>query len=94
MGENPQLLILYADEDVIESGLRRSPQLKPEWSPELLRSYNYFGRPTVIRKSALESAGSFSSDAGAAAEWDLWLRASERFNRVATRDWRNAGAVP
>lgn len=85
MGENPQLMILYADEDVIESGLRRSPQLKPEWSPELLRSYNYFGRPTVIRKSALESAGSFSSDAGAAAEWDLWLRASERFmDRVAT----------
>ncbi len=45
--------ILYADEDVLDDGVRTSPQFKPEWSPELLTAYNYFGRPTVIRRRIL-----------------------------------------
>jgi FkbM family methyltransferase len=71
--------ILYADEDVLDDGVRRSPQFKPEWSPELLTAYNYFGRPTVMRRSLVSEAGSFAADLGAAAEWDLCLRATEPF---------------
>lgn len=85
MASNPIIDILYADEDVVEDGFRRSPQLKPEWSPELLRSYNYFGRPAVVRKTALLSAGSFAVDLGEASEWDLFLRMTEPFmDRVST----------
>ena len=74
--------ILYADEDVLDDGVRTSPQFKPEWSPELLTAYNYFGRPTVIRRRVLHDVGSFASDLGAAAEWDLHLRATRAFSHL------------
>lgn len=74
--------ILYADEDVLEGDVRAHPQFKPEWSPELLTAYNYFGRPTVIRRSLALEVGSFAADLGLAAEWDLYLRATEPFTRT------------
>ena len=74
--------ILYADEDVLDEGVRTSPQFKPEWSPELLTAYNYFGRPTVIRRRILHDMGSFAPDLGEAAEWDLHLRVTRAFSHL------------
>ena len=85
MVKNPEIDILYADEDIIDSGFRRTPQLKPEWSPEYLRAYNYFGQPVILRRDAILAAGSFSGDMGAATEWDMHLRLTESvMDRVST----------
>lgn len=71
--------ILYADEDILENGLRTAPQFKPGWSPELLTAYNYFGRPTLVRRTLIDDCGNFAEDLDAACEWDLHLRSTERF---------------
>ena len=74
--------ILYGDEDVLDGNVRTAPQFKPEWSPEFLTAYNYFGRPTVLRRRLVSDIGSFAADLGPAAEWDLHLRATQAFDRV------------
>lgn len=83
--------MLYADEDILENGIRGDPQLKPDWSPELLTSYDYVGRPVLVRRSAIEDAGSYAPNLDGAAPWDLHLRlagpdmsrvSSDRIGRV------------
>ena len=54
--------------------------LKPGWSPELLGTYNYFGRLTAMRRCVVAEIG---AHAGAAAEWALNLAASRASDRVA-----------
>lgn len=51
--ENPEIDVVYADEDILDSrGRRHSPWFKPDWSPELLYSVNYL-RPLFIRRQIL-----------------------------------------
>ena len=45
-------------------------------------AYNYFGRPTVIRKTRIVEAGSFSRDFERAAEWDLYLRVTQEYTKL------------
>ncbi len=69
------LAVLYADEDVLSAdGRRVAPQFKPDWSPELLTAYNYFGRLTVLSRPLALAAGGFTAGTGAGAEWGLHLR--------------------
>lgn len=46
--------LIYGDEDLLNpvSGLRSRPFFKPDWSPDLLKSVNYFG-PSVIYRTGL-----------------------------------------
>ena len=48
---NPDLI--YTDEDQIDSetGKRKKPWLKPDWSPDTLDSFFYFGGLVILRKS-------------------------------------------
>lgn len=50
---NPQALIAYGDEDVRgeEAGL---PWYKPDWSPDIFRSYFYFGSFVAVRRSLFD----------------------------------------
>jgi GT2 family glycosyltransferase/glycosyltransferase involved in cell wall biosynthesis len=76
--EQPDVDVLYSDEDHLSpSGRSKCPYLKPEWSPELLYAFNYFGRLTVLRRDVALGVGGFDSDMGPAAEWDLHLRITE-----------------
>lgn len=53
--ENPQRLIVYGDEDVREAqGTRRCPWFKPDWSPDLLDSFFYFGSLVAVRRKLFE----------------------------------------
>ncbi len=71
------LAVLYADEDFLSAdGRRVMPQFKPDWSPELLTAYNYFGRLAVLSRPLALAAGGFAAGAGAGAEWGLHLRLS------------------
>ena len=76
--EAPQADILYSDEDHrSEGGMHERPYLKPGWSPDLLYTFNYFGRLTLLRRELALEAGGFDERAGAAFEWDLNLRVSD-----------------
>lgn len=52
--EHPYVQIAYADEDCIdESGKRHSPWFKPQWSPDTLASFQYFGHYVAVRRALL-----------------------------------------
>lgn len=53
--DNESIQLLYTDEDEIEAGRRRNPWFKPDFSPETLLSYFYFGNFIALRKSFLLS---------------------------------------
>ncbi len=71
----PDAAIIYSDEDVLDRDDKRDhPLFKPRWSPQLLESFNYFGRLTVIARQLALLNGGFVEGMGAGAEWDLNLR--------------------
>lgn len=48
---HPETVILYADEDETGAdGVRKNPWMKPDWSPDTLISYFYFGGFFAVRK--------------------------------------------
>jgi GT2 family glycosyltransferase len=78
LSRHPKCGIFYSDEDRLsDSGQREEPFFKPEWSPELLYAFNYFGRLTAIRQQLAIDIGGFARDSGSAVEWDLNLRLTE-----------------
>ncbi|HET7489485.1 MAG TPA: glycosyltransferase [Acidimicrobiales bacterium] len=72
---DPLVDLVYWDDDLVGEGRRRhSPRFRPGWSPEMLLGANYLGWSFAIRRSRLDAAG-LRSELGAAALWDLLLRA-------------------
>ncbi|PPQ37663.1 glycosyltransferase family 9 protein [Rhodopila globiformis] len=78
-GRNPGADLLYADE------VRRSPVsgqlepfLKPDFSPDLMLSTNYVGRPWVATALLLERTGVSAAGLVADGDYDLALRCAER----------------
>ena len=52
---NPEAVLAYGDEDEVlpeNGGRRTNPWLKPDWSPDTLISYFYFGNIFAVRTSA------------------------------------------
>jgi O-antigen biosynthesis protein len=75
----PDAALLYSDEDKLDSeGNRFQPQFKPEWNPDLLRSYDYFGNLTIYRKDRIRAVGGFGQQYDTHCEWDLRLRLTEK----------------
>jgi O-antigen biosynthesis protein len=57
---NPAVDYLYTDEDKIdERGRHAGPFLKPDWSPERLRTQMYTCHLSVLRRSLVEEVGGF-----------------------------------
>ncbi len=51
---HPWVRIAYGDEDCLdEAGRRYAPWFKPEWSPDTLESFSYFGHFFAVHKSLL-----------------------------------------
>ncbi|WP_164066548.1 hypothetical protein, partial [Serratia marcescens] len=73
--------ICYSDETLVGRDDTETVQLKPGWSPELLTTYNYFGRLTAIdaglARRAVEALG-----AAPRSEWELNLWASRLTPRI------------
>lgn len=52
--DHPYVQIAYADEDCLdEKGRRYDPWFKPQWSPDTLDSFQYFGHCFAVRKALL-----------------------------------------
>lgn len=70
--------VIYSDEDKIDNeGRRHTPSFKPDWSPDLLKSYNYINHFLVVRLDLFKKIGCFQSEYDGSQDYDLLLRLSE-----------------
>jgi len=74
---------VYTDEDKIDEAGRHSGHfLKPDWSPERLRTQMYTCHLSVLRRSLVAEVGGFHADFEGSQDWDLVLRVTERARAV------------
>jgi len=75
IAENPQVQLLYSDEDKIdEQGVRFDPHFKPGWNPDLLLSQNYICHLTVLNMALVNQVGGFRLGVEGSQDHDLLLR--------------------
>ena len=75
--------LFYADEDRISpSTRRREPFFKPDWSPDLILSTNYIGRPWFVRSDVLGTLNFVPRELLERGEYDLVLRCTELVKEV------------
>jgi len=76
--------ILYSDEDKItfDGKQRFFPHFKPEWSPDLLRSYNYITHFFVAKRNLVTQAGNFLPGYDGSQDHDLILRTTELTDKI------------
>jgi GT2 family glycosyltransferase len=80
---NPEGDYVYTDEDKITArGRHTGPFLKPEWSPERMRTQMYTCHLSVLRRSLVEEVGGFDPKCEGAQDWDLVLKVTERARAV------------
>jgi ADP-heptose:LPS heptosyltransferase/GT2 family glycosyltransferase len=78
-GMHPASDLIYGDEVRISPATReREPFFKPDWSPDLLLSTNYIGRPWVASAAVLQALGATPRSLAADGDYDLLLRVTER----------------
>lgn len=79
LNENPELDLIYSDEDKIDmEGNRSDPAFKPNWSPDLLLGTNYISHLGVYRRSILEEIKGFRKGYEGSQDYDLVLRFTEK----------------
>jgi ADP-heptose:LPS heptosyltransferase/GT2 family glycosyltransferase len=82
-GMNRDADILYGDEVRLSPlSHEREPFFKPDFSPDLLTSTNYFGRPWVMTAPLLAKTGVTPASLLVDGEYDLVLRATSLAGRV------------
>ncbi|TMD58681.1 MAG: glycosyltransferase [Chloroflexi bacterium] len=83
LNEHPDADLLYSDEDKInESGSRKDPHFKPDWSPETLLANMYIGHLSVYRRSIVQEVGGFRVGTEGSQDYDLALRVTEKTCRI------------
>jgi GT2 family glycosyltransferase len=76
--------IVYSDHDKLPpDGARCDPFFKPDYSPELLLSWNYMTHLVVMRKQLLDDVGGLREGFEGSQDHDLLLRGVERARQVA-----------
>ena len=79
LNDHPSGDVIYADEDSIgKNGRRHTPLFKPDWNPDLFRSYNFMSRPVFYRKTLVEQLSGFHSEYNESYEYDMSLRVIEK----------------
>ena len=74
--------LIYSDEDKLGGDGFEAPLFKPDWSPDFLRSYNYLGHLTAVRRDIVQKAGGFRSQFDSAQDYDLFFRVIEQSRRI------------
>ncbi len=76
--------VLYSDEDKMSMDGRSfyDPNLKPDFSPDLLRSHNYITHLFSVRIDRFMEIGGFRSEFDGAQDYDLILRCTEKADRI------------
>lgn len=82
-GLHPGAQVIYGDElRISPASQAREPFFKPDWSPDLLLSTNYIGRPYFISGSVLQGIGATPRRLAADGEYHLLLRATEQAREI------------
>jgi O-antigen biosynthesis protein len=79
---HPAADLIYSDEDKLGDDGFEAPLFKPDWSPDFLRSYNYLGHLTAVRRDIVQKAGGFRSQFDSAQDYDLFFRVIEQTSRI------------
>ncbi|KQP08411.1 hypothetical protein ASF26_21285 [Methylobacterium sp. Leaf93] len=74
---------VYSDEDKIDTlGLKRfEPHFKPDWSPDLLRSFNYLNHLSAMRSDDVRAIGGWTLGLEGVQDHDLYLKVTEVLRR-------------
>ena len=80
---DPDLDMIYSDEDVVADGRRIARHLKPDWSPETFNSAMYTCHLGVYRRAIALELGGFRPDFDGSQDYDFVLRLTERTDRIA-----------
>jgi glycosyltransferase involved in cell wall biosynthesis len=80
--ENPELDLIYSDEDKLTDQGFDSPILKPDWSPDFFLSCNYLCHMIFLRRDIVREVGGFQSQFDGSQDYDLLLRVRERTERI------------
>jgi O-antigen biosynthesis protein len=79
IAEEPELDLLFSDEDKIDTeGRRFDPYFKSDWNPDLMLGQNMFSHLGVFRRSLVEAIGGCRLGYEGSQDHDLVLRASAR----------------
>ncbi len=78
----PESDFLYSDEYHLHPDGTRTEFVKPEWSPERLRSQMYVGHLVVIRTSVAKAVGGFRAGFEGSQDHDFVLRVSENARQI------------
>ncbi len=79
----PDLDMLYSDEDIISDGRQVWVHLKPAWSPDTLRTNGYTCHLGVYRRELVQQIGGFRPAFDGSQDVDMILRFTERTDRIA-----------
>lgn len=75
--------LIYTDEDKLTlTGKRVRPVYKSGWDPELFLTYNYLCHLVVCRRDLVMKVGGFRKGFEGSQDYDLWLRVTEKTDRV------------
>lgn len=81
--KNPELDMVYTDEDKIDKDNRRyGPFFKPDWNYPMLLSYMYTCHLTFYRSSIINEIGGLREDFEGSQDYDLVLRFIEKTDRI------------
>jgi glycosyltransferase involved in cell wall biosynthesis len=79
----PDLDMLYSDEDTVLDGKRVWAHLKPAWSPDTMRTNGYTCHLGVYRRELVQAIGGFRDEFNGSQDVDMILRLMERTDRIA-----------
>ncbi|MFZ0384593.1 MAG: glycosyltransferase [Solirubrobacteraceae bacterium] len=79
----PDLDMLYSDEDTVLDGKRVWAHLKPAWSPDTMRTNGYTCHLGVYRRELVQEIGGFRDEFNGSQDVDMILRLMERTDRIA-----------
>ena len=80
INENPETDIVYTDEDklMLTQDVFYSPNFKPDYNPDLLRSNNYITHIFCVRRSIVDEVGGERPAFDGAQDYDFILRCCEK----------------
>ena len=83
LNKHPEAELIYSDEDKIDlKGKRVNPFFKPDYSPDLLLSFNYICHFLICRQKLLQEVKGLRKGFEGSQDYDLLLRLTERTNQI------------
>ena len=83
LNRSPRADLIYSDEDKIDQqGKRFQPFFKPDYSPDLLLSFNYICHFLVCRKELVDEVEGFTEGLEGSQDYDLILRLAEKTDAI------------